>query len=326
MCGTALVAPSTLATELADFAEAFAAASDLDDPLTLLLASSVGLQLAVRAGQFELAKERLAILRTMAEKLGQPLYLWVAGYTDASLALLHGDTEEAEAARHRGARGGHGRRTARRFCLYGVQLMQTRYEQGRMGELVSLIADAADQNPSIPAFRGSLGGGTPRCWRTKRRPGNWWTRLRHDSFSLPEDSAWFDGIVYYARVVIELQLRAHAERLIELLVPFRDQVPHNGLIPQPPVATYLGGLATVVGRYEEAESYFEQASRAQYPWRDAVRRGRNEHVVGSNAPCSQRARRRRPLRSLLEQARESAAARGYAMVERRAKAELSKLC
>ena len=88
-----------------------------------------------------------------------------------------------------------------------------------------------------------------------------------DSFSLPEDNAWFDGIVYYASVVIELQLRAHGERLIKLLAPFRDQVPHDGLIPQPPVATYLGGLTTVVGRFEEAESYFARGSRAQYPWR-----------------------------------------------------------
>ena len=46
---------------------------------------------AVRAGQFELARERLAIQRATAEKLGQPIYLWVITYTDASVALLHGD-------------------------------------------------------------------------------------------------------------------------------------------------------------------------------------------------------------------------------------------
>ena len=45
-----------------------------------------------------------------------------------------------------------------------------------------------------------------------------------------------------------------------MLAPFEDQVPHNGLIPQEPVATHLGGLATVLGRYEEAEPYFEKAA------------------------------------------------------------------
>ncbi len=77
-CGAALIAPSTLATELADFAEAFATASDLDDPVALLSGCTSVAALAVRAGQFELARERLAMLRAMAEKLGQPVFLWLA--------------------------------------------------------------------------------------------------------------------------------------------------------------------------------------------------------------------------------------------------------
>jgi tetratricopeptide (TPR) repeat protein len=91
------------------------------------------------------------------------------------------------------------------------------------------------------------------------------------------------------------------------------------------VATYLGGLATVVGRYEEAESYFEQAAelnaRGEMRFAEAetnmywgrMLRARNGPGDADRA------------RILLEQARESAAARGYAMVERRASAELSKL-
>ena len=137
---------------MADFAEAFAAAGDLDDPAALLRAGSLGCALAVRAGQFELARERLAMLRAMAEKLGQPLFLWVASYTDTSFALLHGDTEEAErlatAALEVGTAGGQ----PDAFAFYGMQLMKTRDEQGRFGELASLIADAAEQNPSIPAY------------------------------------------------------------------------------------------------------------------------------------------------------------------------------
>jgi tetratricopeptide (TPR) repeat protein len=113
--------------------------------------------------------------------------------------------------------------------------------------------------------------------------------------------------------------------LIEVLVPFRDQVPHNGLIPQPPVATYLGGLATVAGRYEDAESYFEQATELNA--RGAMRFAGAE----TNRLWGRMLRARNGpgdtdrARILLEQARESAADRGYAMVERRASAELSKL-
>jgi tetratricopeptide (TPR) repeat protein len=191
-------------------------------------------------------------------------------------------------------------------------------------ELVSLIADTADQNPSIPTFRAVLAA-------AHLDAGNEATaralvvEAAADSFSLPEDNGWFDGIICYARIVIGLQLRVHGKRLIELLAPFRDQVPHNGLTPQPPVATYLGGLATVVGRYDEAESYFEQA--AELNARGEMRFAEAE----TNLYWGRMLRARNGpddtdrARTLLEQARESAAARGYAMVERRASAELSKL-
>jgi class 3 adenylate cyclase/tetratricopeptide (TPR) repeat protein len=324
LCGPALNAPSTLATELLDFAEAFTAAGDLEDPVALYRAGSVGFHPAVRAGQFELARERLAIVRATAERLGQPSFLWVASFYDASLALLHGDTEEAEklatAALEVGTAGGE----PDAFAIYGVQLMQTRYEQGRLGELVSLITDTAEQNPSMPAFKATLAAAHLDA-DDEAAARQLVDEAAADSFSLPEDNAWFDGIINYARIVIELQLRVHGERLIELPVRFRDQVPHNGAIPQPPVATYLGGLATVVGRYEEAESYFEQAAelnaRGEMRFAEAETKlywGRMHRARNGPGDNDQ-------ARILLEQARESAAARGYAMVERRASAELPKL-
>jgi class 3 adenylate cyclase/tetratricopeptide (TPR) repeat protein len=323
-CGPALTAPSTLATELPDFAEAFATARDLDDPVSTLFAGSAGFHPAVRAGQFDLASQRLAIVRATAEKLGQPLYLWVASFYDASLALLHGDTEEAErlatAALEVGTAGGE----PDAFAFYGVQLMQTRYEQGRMGELVSLIADTAEQNPSMPTFRAALAAahldvGDEAAARELV------DEAAADLFSLPEDSGWFDGIICYARVVIELQLRVHVERLIELLVPFRDQVPHNGVVPQPPVATYLGGLATVAGRYEDAESYFEQATKLNARGEMRFAEAETNRLWGRMLRARNGPGDTDRARILLEQVRESAAARGYAMVERRTSAELSKL-
>ena len=323
-CCNALAAPSTLATELADLAEVFAAASDLDDPVALLPAATVGGALAVRAGNFELARERQAMVRAMAEKLGQPSVLWVARFVDTSLALLHGETEQAEqlatAALEVGTAGGQ----PDAFAFYGVQLMETRLEQGRMGELVSLIADVAEQNPAMPTFRAVLAAahldaGDEAAARELVDEG------AAGSFSLPDDSAWFDGIVYYARVVIELRLRVHCEPLIKLLAPFRDQVPHNPVVAQPPVAMYLGGLTTVVDRFEEAESYFGQAAelntRGEMKFAEAYTHMLWGRMLRTRNGPGDAAR----SRDLLEQARKSAAARGYAMVERQANAELSKL-
>ncbi len=264
------------------------------------------------------------MVRAMAEKLGQPSVLWVARFVDTSLALLHGDTDEAEqlanAALEVGTAGGQ----PDAFAFYGVQLMSTRREQGRIGELVSLIADVAEQTPSIPVFRAALA--TAHLDAGNEEAARELVDVAAaDSFALPEDTGWFDGMVNYARVVMELQLRAHCEPLIELLAPFRDQVPHNGLSPHQPVAMSLGGLATVVGRFEEAESYFGQAAelntRGEMKFAEAYTNmlwGRMLRTRNGPGDADR-------ARQLLEQARESAAARGYAMVERQANAEMSKL-
>ena len=132
-------------------------------------------------------------------------------------------------------------------------------------------------------------------------------------------------MVEYALVVIELHLRSYGELLIKLLAPYRDQVPHNGLSPLPPVATYLGGLATVVDRFNDAESYLVQAAelntRGEMKFAEAYTNMLWGRMLRTrNGPGdADRARER------LGQARETAAARRYAMVERQANAELSKL-
>jgi class 3 adenylate cyclase/tetratricopeptide (TPR) repeat protein len=323
-CSTALNAPSTLASELADITEAFAVARDLDDPVAVFLATGFCCALAVRAGQFGLARERLAMFRAMAEKLGQPLFLWSAAYTAASLALLHGDTEEAEQLATTALEVGTGGGQPDAVAFYGLQLMATRIEQGRLGEMVSLIADAAEQNPSLPSFRAVLAtarleAGDEEAARELVDEG------AAVSFALPDDGGWFDGMVSYARAVIGLRLRVHGEALITRLAPFRDQVPHDGLVPQPPVATFLGGLATVVGSFEQAESYFEQAvelnTRGEMKFAEAY-----TNLLWGQMLCTRNglgdADR---ARQFLEQARERAAVRGYASVERQASAELSRL-
>ena len=325
LCATALAAPSTLATELADFAEAFAAARDLEDPVALLLPGNIGFHLAVRAGQFELAKERLAILRGTAEKLGQPLYLWIDQLYRRLARLAARRHRRGRAARHRRARRGHGKRTARRLCVLRRAAHADPVRAGPDGRA------GARSSPTLLS-RIHRYPPTEQVWRRHILDAGDEAAARElvdeaaaDSFSLPEDNGWFDGIINYARVVIELQLRAHGERLIELLAPFRDQVPHNGLIPHPPVATYLGGLATVVGRFEEAESYFEQAAELNARGEMRFAEAETNLLWGRMLRARNGPGDTDRARSLLEQARESAAARGYAMVERRASAELSKL-
>jgi DNA-binding SARP family transcriptional activator len=323
-CCGALWVPSTLATELLNNADALAAAQDLDDRVGLLRAASLGYALAARAGQFALAEERLAMTRATAKKLGEPSLLWMATYNDAADALLHGDPEEAEQLATVAFEMGTASGQPDAFYFFGAQITRTCEEQGRLGELVSLAADAANENPSIPTYRAGLAAA---LFESGDHNGarELVERATAQSFSLPEDVAWLEGIINYATVVIELHLAAPAEQLTELLAPFRHQIPHNTLIPHSPVATFLGGLASVLGRYEEGESYFTEAA-------ELSRRGEMKFAEAHTNMLWGRMLRTRNdpgdaerARSLLEHARDRAATRGYGTVERHATAELSRL-
>jgi hypothetical protein len=131
------------------------------------------------------------------------------------------------------------------------------------------------------------------------------------------------GMTGYAVVATELRAAGPAAALYDLLAPYHDQIPFIGTLGYFPTASTLGGLATVLGRYEEAEAHFAQAaelttlaamgfygSANQLAWgRMLVERAGPGDVERG---CS-----------LLERAGALAAGRGYALIERRAHQALS---
>jgi tetratricopeptide (TPR) repeat protein len=196
--------------------------------------------------------------------------------------------------------------------------------EGRTGELVPLIAEAVDKNPAIPTFRAVLASAQLDAGDEES------ARALFDEaattlFSLREDNTWMDGMVNFARVAIGLALGEHSGKLLELLGPYSDQVPEDGLIPLEPVSMFLGGLATVLGRYDDAERYFEEAAelneRGQMMFAEAHTNmlwGRMLRQRGHPGDADR-------SRTLLEQARTNAAGQDYARIERQAAEELSKL-
>ena len=118
---------------------------------------------------------------------------------------------------------------------------------------------------------------------------------------------------------------AHAAALFERLEPWADQLPATGGSALGPVSHYLGGLTTVLGRYDEADAYFARsaamcdrmgarffAARTDLLWaRMLLQRDAPDDVEKA--------------RALLTSAHEVAAGQSYGVVERRAAASLMEL-
>src|SRR5450755_68438 len=130
----------------------------------------------------------------------------------------------------------------------------------------------------------------------------------------------------YANVAIECGERQMAGSLFDLLAPWSDQLSTNGGgSTNGPVSHFLGGLATVLGRYDDADSYFARAASFNSRTQAMFFAGQSDLLWGRML-----AKRRAPgdtdrACALLVRARTIAAANGYGAIERRAAAALQDL-
>jgi tetratricopeptide (TPR) repeat protein len=323
-CSPATATASRLASELVEMVDYSAAAEDLGDPLSRFWAATEVAWRAFRSGQFELADERLAVAGSLAGRLQQPATVWLATVRSAARSLSLGDHAKAEEVATAALEIGTSSGQPDAFDVYGIQLMVTRLQQGRFGELASLVGDVAERNLAIPAYQAALAasrleGGDEVGARALIQETAAGSLVRADA------PGWLDCMVLYALVAIDLRLHDHATTLLDRLMPFHDQVPHDGYVPFEPVATFLGALTTVLGRYEDAESYFREAqdlnTRGGMRFAEAHTKMLWGRMLGRRGAEGDAQR----AQALLLEAREVAIDKGYGAIERRAAAELSKI-
>jgi tetratricopeptide (TPR) repeat protein len=251
--------------------------------------------------------------------------MWMTAFKEAGQALMVGDPERAEQLAVAALQMGTDSGQPDAFAIYGSQLMYIRDQQGRLGELVPLIDQVVTENPGLPAFR-------PILASAHLEAGNDATALElldsaaADGFaSLPLDFVWMMGVTSYAPVAVELRATGPAQKLYDLLAPYHGQIPFIGTLGFLPVAVALGGLASVLGRYDQAVAHFTEATELSgrgglkfFAARTQLEWGRMLAVRGGPGDLDR-------ARTLLEQACHGAITRGYAGVERLATTALSTL-
>jgi class 3 adenylate cyclase/tetratricopeptide (TPR) repeat protein len=219
---------------------------------------------------FEAYFERAQKLLDKAQFPGSPPYILTSA--GAMRAILHGDFAAAERLAERALEVSHELQREVATGVYGVQMFTTRREQGRLAEVAPLVRRFVEENAEAAAWRPGLAliasdlGFEEAAQRI-------FDELAATQFDLPIDARRNITLSYLAEICTRLGDADRAEKLYQLLLPYRD------LALLVPIATiccgatarYLGMVAGAMGDWAAAEQHFEASldldERLQaWPW------------------------------------------------------------
>jgi class 3 adenylate cyclase/tetratricopeptide (TPR) repeat protein len=320
-----LTVPSLLQSSLRWTADALIRAQRLGDPLQLYFAAMYRATAAVRANEIKEADRCFAIAGQLVRQLDLPPLRWEYTFHMSKRAQVAGDLAEAERlAAEAVSIGAHCGQPDAQMC-FGVQLAAINWMRGTMGELAPLLESMVDANPGLPTIRASLAMAYAHARRhddAARILGE----FAAANYFLPQDTTWLNGMTEYADAAIICGESRFAQALYDVLEPWVDQFSSaGGLTAEGPVCLYLGGLATVLGHYDDADRHLLQAAAL------CERNGMRFFAALTNLRRGQLLLDRgldsdfEAARTLLTSARGSGAANGYGAVERDAAAALMRL-
>ena len=315
----ALQVPSLLAQSLVQTADALRLAERLGDPVQLFWAAQWRAEAAARAGDVEEMRRCIEIHGSMAEQINQPIFSWGHAFVSALPAQIAGDTDRAEALANQALQIGKESGQPDAATIYGAQFIIVCGQRGTMSDLAPLIEQMATDAPDISHWlfasllaKAYVEGDRFEDARVLLQ------EFASANFELPQDQIWLTGMVDFAEAAAECGDPRFAGPLFDRLAPWADQLPATGGSALAPVSHYLGGLATVLGRYDEAELCFAQSAAF------CARVGATFFGVRTDLSLGKLLMQRRApgdvqrACELLTNAQATAATHGYGAVERRA--------
>jgi class 3 adenylate cyclase/tetratricopeptide (TPR) repeat protein len=312
--------PSLLERSLARTADALVRAERVGDPLVLLWAADFRYIAAVSTGDIHEVDRCIEIIGSMAEQLDQPTLNWLNTFIPAARAMIAGDTDQAELLAHKALQIGTDGGQPDAATFFGVQLMSVNAQRGTLSELVPLIEQAIADNPGLPTLKSTLALAHAEGDRIDSAL-HLLAELATTDFDFPLDMTWLTGIVRCADVAIECRDAQYAQRLFDRLAPWADQWTHSaGLSSQGPVSLYLGGLTTVLGRYDEADAFFSQSAALSDRMGAKFFTARTHLLWGRMLAERSAPGDTEKARELLTRSQNAASAHGYRTVARRAAA------
>jgi tetratricopeptide (TPR) repeat protein len=197
-----------------------------------------------------------------AEEVRQPAHTWYARHCQAMLAMLDGRFDAAEDLVSKALAFNPQMHDQGASQSWAIQMYSLRREQGRLDEMESLMTAAAELYRAVPAWRCALAA---LYAETAREPecAAELERLAADDFrGLPRDGNWLTCVAYASLACAYLRDADRAAVLYQQLLPYcgLNIVTGLGMHCLGSVELYLGLLAAMAERWDEAERHFASAN------------------------------------------------------------------
>ena len=251
--------PDTLAERLAETAEAEMRASDVGDAEVRFWACLRRAMVALEAGLLDEVDACLERSEALSASVGQPVLRWSVLFARAWRRLLIGDFEVAEALALEALQLGNDTGQPDAATIFGSQLVGLRWCQGRLNEVVDLVSSIAATNPGLPGLTALLA----MCLAVSARENEAASILADavaSGFDVGYDMFWLPTLVVWAEVAWLVDDSVAAGALYPLLEPWHAQFVFSGTNGQGAVALYLGHLALVLDRLEDAERHLDESA------------------------------------------------------------------
>ena len=201
-------------------------------------------------------------MNRIAAELRQPAQEWLAASYRTLLALLEGRFAEAEVLVVETRDVGERAQGWNAGVTYVLQLYALRVEQGRLDEILELIRRSVVEHPTYPICRCVLVNTLAKLGLEDEARVAFASLADDVAAGLPFDEEWTVSVSLLAETAVQLGDRERANVLYELLLPYAERIAVSySEISTGPVSRFLGNLASMTARWDEAERHFGTALR-----------------------------------------------------------------
>lgn len=258
----ALWGPDTLAERIATSNELLAAAQRSHDREAALVEHGWQVVQALEAGDRAELDRAFAAYRAGAAELRLPWYQWYATRFACLVAQVEGRLDDAAAlaadALAAGEQAGHPDAP----LAFGSQMLSIRLAQDRVAELEAALEMNVAQYPDVTLWRRLLARIRVAQGREADAAGEIELARAGDLVESPGDFLHLPSLAILAELVAASGDEGACRRVFDALLPYsgRQVLLGFGMGYLGPVDQYLGEIAAVLGRSDEARALFEKAA------------------------------------------------------------------